>query len=117
MFCNIPRMSQPKDAPALATEMDKLAAKLTEMGIQFEDRQIYLTRGRQIAVYEKGRKVWDAICGPFSYGGQCGLLEVTGVIVDGKRENGEAKGWQTADNVIQMVRDIHNWKASETDGR
>ena len=44
-------------------------------------------------------------CGPFSYGGQCGLLEVTGVIVDGKRENGEAKGWQTADNVIQMVRD------------
>lgn len=58
MFCNIPGMSQPKDAPALATEMDKLAAKLTEMGIQFEDRQIYLTRGRQIAVYEKGRKVW-----------------------------------------------------------
>lgn len=53
MFCNIPGMSQPKDAPALATEMDKLAAKLTEMGIQFEDRQIYLTRGRQIAVYEK----------------------------------------------------------------
>lgn len=105
MFCNIPGMSQPKDAPALATEMDKLAAKLTEMGIQFEDCQIYLTRGRQIAVYEKGRKVWDAICGPFSYGGQCGLLEVTGVIVDGKRENGEAKGWQTADNVIQMVRD------------
>lgn len=105
MFCNIPGMSQPKAPPALATEMDKLAAKLTEMGIQFEDRQIYLTRGRQIAVYEKGRKVWDAICGPFSYGGQCGLLEVTGVIVDGKRENGEAKGWQTADNVIQMVRD------------
>lgn len=53
MFCNIPGMNQPKDAPALATEMDKLAAKLTEMGIQFEDRQIYLTRGRQIAVYEK----------------------------------------------------------------
>ena len=55
MFCNIPGMSQPKDAPALATEMGKLAAKLTEMGIEFEDRQIYLTRGRQIAVYEKGR--------------------------------------------------------------
>ena len=99
MFCNIPGMSQPKDAPALATEMDKL----TEMGIQFEDRQIYLTRGRQIAVYEKGRKVWDAVCSPFSYGGQCGLLEVMGVIVDGKRDNGKVKGWQTADDVIQMV--------------
>ena len=105
MFYNIPGMSQPKDAPALATEMDKLAAKLTEMGIQFEDRQIFLTRGRQIAVYEKGSKVWDAACSPFSYGGQCGLLEVTGVIVDGKRENGKVKGWQTADNVLQMVRD------------
>ena len=98
MFCNIPGMSQPKDATAPATEMDKLAAKLTEMGIQFEDRQIYLT------VYEKGRKVWDAVCSPFSYGGQSGLLEVMGVIVDGKRENGEVKGWQTADDVIQMVK-------------
>lgn len=36
MFCNIPGMSQPKDAPALATEMDKLAAKLTEMGIELK---------------------------------------------------------------------------------
>lgn len=31
MFCNIPGMSQPKDAPALATEMDKLAATLPTM--------------------------------------------------------------------------------------
>lgn len=105
MLCNIPGMSQPKDAPALATEMDKLAAKLTEMGIEFEDRQICFTTGRQITVYENGRKVWDAVCSPFHYGGQCGLLEVMGVIVDGKLENGEVKGWQTADNVIQMVRD------------
>lgn len=47
MFCNIPGMSRPKDAPALATEMDKLAAKLTEMGIQFEDRQIYPLMGKR----------------------------------------------------------------------
>lgn len=103
MFCNIPGMSQPKDAPALATEMDKLAAKLTEMGIKFEDRQICFTTGRQIAVYEKGRKIWDAVCSPFSYGGQRGLLEVMGVIVDGKREDGDVKGWLTADDVIKMV--------------
>ena len=50
MFCNIQGMSQPKAAPALATEMDKLAAKLTEMGIEFEDRQICFTTGRQITV-------------------------------------------------------------------
>lgn len=53
MFCNIPGMSQPKDAPALATEMDKLAAKLTEMGIQFEDRQIYLTRAARLPSTKK----------------------------------------------------------------
>ena len=116
MFCNIPGMSQPKDAPALATEIDKLAAKLTEMGIQFEDRQIYLTRGRQISVYEKGRKVWDAICGPFSYGGQCGLLEVTGAIVDGEHDNGDVKGWQTADQVIEMVVTYQNKKARKNHG-
>ena len=79
--------------------------KLTEMGIEFEDRQICFTTGRQITVYENGRKAWDAACSPFHYGGKRGLLEVMGVIVDGKRENGEVKGWQTADNVIQMVRD------------
>lgn len=56
MLCNIPGMSQPKDAPALATEMDKLAAKLTEMGIEFEDRQICFTTGRQITVYETGAR-------------------------------------------------------------
>lgn len=116
MFCNIPGMSQPKDAPAPATEMDKLAAKLTEMGIQFEDRQICLTRDRQIAVYEKGRKVWDAICGPSSYGGQCGLLEVMGVIVDGERDNGDVKGWQTADQVIEMVVTYQNKKSEENHG-
>lgn len=103
MFCNIPGMSQPKDAPALATEMDRLAAKLTEMGIQFEDQQLHLVKGRQITVFEKGRKVWDAICHEKSYGGKRGLLEVMGVIVDGKRDNGKVKGWQTADDVIQMV--------------
>lgn len=116
MFCNIPGMSQPKDAPAPATEMDKLAAKLTEMGIQFEDRQICLTRGRQIAVYEKGRKACDAICGPSSYGGQCGLLEVMGVIVDGERDNGDVKGWQTADQVIEMVVTYQNKKSEENHG-
>lgn len=103
MLCNIPGMSQPKDAPALATEMDKLAAKLIEMGIEFEDRQICFTTGRQITVYENGRKAWDAACSPFHYGGMGGLLEVMGVIVDGKRDNGKVKGWQTADDVIQMV--------------
>lgn len=111
MFCNIPGMSQPKDAPALATEMDKLAAKLIEMGIEFEDRQICFTTGRQITVYENGRKAWDAACSPFHYGGKRGLLEVMGVIVDGKRDNGKVKGWQTADNVIQMVR---NYKCNKS---
>lgn len=43
MFCNIPGMSQPKDAPALATE-------LTEMGIEFEDRQICFTTTVESAV-------------------------------------------------------------------
>lgn len=103
MLCNIPGMSQPKDTPALATEMDKLAAKLTEMGIQFEDQQLHILKGRQITVYEKGRRVLDAVCHAESYGGKRGLLEVMGVIVDGKRDNGDVKGWLTADDVIQMV--------------
>ncbi len=109
MLCNIPGMSQPKDTPARATEMDKLAAKLTEMGIQFEDQQLHILKGRQITVYEKGREVWDAVCSPLSYGGRRGLLEVMGVIVDGKRDSGDVKGWLTADDVIQMV-EARKWK-------
>lgn len=106
MFCNIPGMSQPKE-PA-QTEMDKLAAKLTEMGIEFQDYPLHIMHGstadgRQIDIIEKGRKVWDATCSPISYGGTRGLIEVMGVIVDGKRENGDVKGWLTADQVIEMA--------------
>lgn len=106
MFCNIPGMSQPK--ATVQTEIDKLAAKLTEMGVEFQDYPLHVMSGgtadgRQIDVVEKGHKVWDAICSPISYGGASGLIEVMGVIVDGKRENGSVKGWLTADDVIQMV--------------
>lgn len=55
MLCNIPGMSRPKDAPALATEMDKLAAKLTEMGIEFEDRQICSGLPWRTATLQPGR--------------------------------------------------------------
>lgn len=39
-----------------------------------------------------------------------------GVIVDGERDNGDVKGWQTADQVIEMVVTYQNKKSEENHG-
>lgn len=57
--------------------------------------------GTQIIVTtEKGKRLWDAICGYGSYGFEDGLLEIMGDIVPGKDD---VLGWLTADDVLALV--------------
>lgn len=49
------------------TEMQKLDAALTEMGVEHIYDHEY-RGGEQIVVTEKGRYRWAAICTPDSYG-------------------------------------------------
>ena len=72
------------------SEIDKLAAMLTERGISFEQRPII--DGEQILVPGE----WDAICNRYSYGGPEGLLEVMGDPVT----NDHVEGWLTADEIF-----------------
>ena len=84
------------------TEMQKLDAALTEMGIEHTyDREFQ--NGAQIVVTENGKYRWDAICTPASYGWPEGLLEVMGTPLLG---NGyDVLGYLTADDVLKMMKE------------
>lgn len=71
------------------TEMQKLDAALTEMGVEHTYDREYMG-GEQIVVTENEKYRWDAICTPDSYGWQDGLLEVM--------------GYRTAEDVLKMLK-------------
>ncbi len=82
------------------TEMDKLDAALTEMGIEHTYDHEYMD-GTQIVVREDGKYRWDAICTPYSYGWKEGLLEVMGKPLLGQ---GGVMGYRTAEDVLRMLK-------------
>lgn len=56
----------------------------------------------QIAVMRKGKRLWDAICHPGTYGWKEGLLEIMGSLV--KLSDGDkVVGWLTAQDVIDRI--------------
>lgn len=81
------------------TEMQKLDASLTEMGIKHTYDHEHMG-GEQIVVTENGKYRWDAICMPGSYGWNKGLLEVMGKSLLG---HGDVMGYRTADDVLKML--------------
>lgn len=81
------------------TEMDKLAGWLTENGIEFTRRPLY--GGEQIICDDWE---WDAICHNWSYGGNSGLLETMGAIVDSASVGDEVEGCLTAEEVIERFK-------------
>ena len=81
------------------TEMQKLDAALTEMGIKHTYDHDYMG-GEQIVVTENGKYRWDAICTTGSYGWNKGLLEVIGKSLLG---HGDVMGYRTADDVLKML--------------
>ncbi len=99
------------------TEMDKLEEYLKEKGYnytrgrrfceetdRFYREVLHTDGGEQINVYsDKGRCLWDAICGDGSYGYKQGLLEIMGSIVN-KREDGDSVvGYLTAQDIIERL--------------
>lgn len=82
------------------TEMDKLDAALTEMGIEHTYDHEFQS-GEQLVVTENGEYSWDAICTPYSYGGVGGLLEVMGEPLLG---HGGVMGYRTAEDVLKMLK-------------
>lgn len=82
----------------MMTEMDKLDAMLTERGIEHTYDRDFQDCGTQIIVFEHGKRVWDAVCTRFSYGGMDGYLEVMAESLPTKVE-----GWLTAEQVVKMV--------------
>lgn len=96
------------------TEMQKLDEMLTSLNIphtygrRFPDLDkekrpgSKIDWGTQIIVTtEKGKRLWDAVCGYGSYGFEDGLLEIMGDIVP---EGGDSVlGYLTADDVLVLA--------------
>lgn len=82
------------------TEMNKLDAALTEMGIEHTyDREF--KSGEQIVVTKNGEYQFDAICTPFAYGCDEGFLEVMGKPLLG---HDGVQRYLTADDVLKMMK-------------
>lgn len=83
------------------SEMDKLDAALTEMGIEHTYDKDF-QNGAQIVVTKNGKYRWDAICTPCSYGWKEGLLEVMGKPLLG---HAGVMGYRTAEDVLKMLKE------------
>lgn len=96
------------------TELDKLEQYLINNRITYEridkdavimpnGRYLSSTARHQICVPESGENCkWDAICQPYSYGYEAGLLEIYGEIVT-KADGDSVVGWLTAEDVIKRL--------------
>ena len=83
------------------TEIQKLDAALTEMGIEHTYNHEY-RGGEQIVVLKNGKFYWDAICILASCGGVVGLLEVMGKPLLGN--DNDVRGFLTAEDVLKMLK-------------
>lgn len=98
------------------TELNKLEEYLKKNGTRYTRRdEEYVFAGmfdgkmveypydrHQIVVFDpKEVMLWDAVCQFGSYGGEQGLLEIMGDIVE--EEEGDVVGFLTADEVIERI--------------
>lgn len=87
------------------TELGKLCCWLADNKFRFTFRPLFA--GAQIGVFSKdGSYAWDAICHEYSYGGEEGLLEIAGCLVDEEECGDTVRGWLTAEEVIEKVNEL-----------
>lgn len=89
------------------SELDKLENYLKERNITYNrvDRISEYSEMHQIIVYEKGKRVWDAVCYPGTYGYNKGLLEVMGGPVVKPSDGDSVCGYLTAEDVIERYEE------------
>ena len=109
-------MTELNDALSL-DELNKLEAYLRENGIEYERKDeepktqfgvtIHFARHQIVCKDKNGKYMWDAICHPFSYGYEQGLLEIMGVLVDEEKDGDSVVGYLTADDVIKRIEEFN----------
>lgn len=89
------------------SELDKLEKYLKEHGYKYTRKDLdgippYGVE-HQIIVYKDGKRSWDAVCHPGSYGYKERLLEIMGDIVWYDIDGDSVRGWLTAGDVIARI--------------
>lgn len=87
------------------SELDKLEQYLKENNIEYTRKDEVplgsFLNTHQIVVFDKGNRIWDAICHYGSYGYAEGLLEVMGEPVVKPTDGDSVCGYLTAEDVIK----------------
>ncbi len=109
------RLSAMSTVPKNMDELNKLEQYLKEKKIPYNREKMFpelsAEYGERINVYnKKGKRLWDAVCGLGTYGGEEGLLEAAGQIVTGKIVTGnkyyhEVEGSLTAEEIIRRIEE------------
>lgn len=80
-------------------EVLKLASLLQARGFRFSVNEI--CGGAQVILYDsRNKRVADAVCHHYSYGGDEGLLEIMGLGAED-----DVIGWLTAEDVLRIWTD------------
>lgn len=91
------------------SELNKLEAYLKDHNIPYErddgalDLNGIFDRHIIIVYSQSGEREWDAICQYGSYGGDNGLIEIMGTIV--QNDEDDVEGWLTADDIINRIKE------------
>lgn len=80
-------------------EMEKLIELLDEANVPYETNCLFGTT--QIIYPNDKHRICDAVCHPYSYGGDRGLLEIMGLV--GDEVGDDVEGYLTAEEVANRI--------------
>ena len=80
-------------------EMEKLAKLLDEANVPYEVNWLFGTK--QIIYPNEAHHICDAVCHPYSYGSDRGLLEIMGLVGDDTGD--DVEGYLTAEEVAERI--------------
>lgn len=58
-------------------------------------------------VYAEGKRICSVIQGSGTYGHEANLLEIMGLLKPDERRNDSVKGWLTAEDVFERIKEHH----------
>lgn len=86
------------------TELEKLREMLDKAKIPYVNDSDTLTSIDRIKYPNKKNFVCSAICGPYTYGGEHGQIEIMGLLTPEEEECDSVAGYLTADDVFQRIK-------------
>ena len=94
-------------------EIERLKQMLEEAGIPFKWCECEPITGNAHISYpvDGARRKCSVIQGQYTYGGDCNLLEIMGLLTDAERKVDSVAGWLSAEDVFGRIK--RHWEAAK----